>query len=391
MTSMNTAHGALFQSYQLGRLTLRNRILQTPLSVCYADAEGYVTRQMIDHYSRRAAGGAAMIIVENMAVDEAGRQLPRQAVLSGRDRLAGLAELAAGIKRYGAAAVVQIVHAGRYAGPWDAYETRRRLAPSAIDFPLLPGRIVRPQEITREEIEQTIASFAAAARLLGEAGFDGVEIHGAQGFLISSFQSPRMNQRFDEYGVDPNRFAFEVIDAVRNAVHPDFLIGYHLFADELMPGGWTCDDAVAFAAKLPDHGIDFVLPMASTFESLRAPENVGLFDRPDFQRDLTRRVAAACSLPVFTNGRLGDPDLAASIVSEGEAPMVGLGRPLLADPDWPMKVRTGRSDEIAVCACTPSTCLQTQLEGVVCGAWPASAIDAGVFGLGQVGEFSDAD
>jgi 2,4-dienoyl-CoA reductase (NADPH2) len=275
---------------------------------------------------------------------------------------------------------VQIVHAGRYAGPWDEYESRRRLAPSAIGFPLLPGLRVTPQEITTEEIEAAVQSFAYSAALAEEAGFDGVEIHGAQGFLISSFQSPRMNLRVDDYGREPNKFPLRVIDAVRAAVSPEFLVGYHLFAGELMPGGWDADDAIAFSTLLPDHGVDFVIPMVSTFESLRAEANVGLFGRPQFQRDVSSQIARACSAPVFTNGQLADPDLAADIVMAGEAAMVGLGRPILADPEWPIKVRDGRLDEIVACACHPPRCLQTQLAGVVCSAWPSSAQDCGFLG-----------
>jgi len=380
MSAMKPQHAALFEPLELGPVTLRNRVFQAPLSICYADHEGFVTREMAEHYGRRAQGGAGMVIIENLAVNVSGRQLPRQALIAGEEHLPGLRMLAEEIKRHGAAAVVQIVHAGRYAGPWDRYEERRRLAPSAIPFPLPPDRTVTPQEITREELEESIAAFANATRLAKEAGFDGVEIHGAQGFLISSFQSPRMNRRTDGYGEDPNRFALEVVDAVVAVAGGDIAVGYHLFADELIDGGWSLEDAAAFAPALEGRGIDFLMPILATFETLRHPSNEGLTSRVGFQHHAATRLQRETSIPVLTNGKLGDPDVAARIVATGESPAVGLGRPLLADPDWVAKVRSGVAAEIRACECSPPLCLHTQLTGVVCACWPEGAREAGLLG-----------
>jgi 2,4-dienoyl-CoA reductase (NADPH2) len=378
--AMKPQHAALFEPLKLGPVTLRNRVFQAPLSVCYADHDGFVTRQMAEHYGRRAQGGTGMVIVENIAVNEAGRQLPRQALIAGEEHLPGLRVLAEEIKRHGAAAVVQIVHAGRYAGPWDRYEERRRLAPSAVTFPLPPDRTVTPQEITPAEIEESIAAFVNATRLAKEAGFDGVEIHGAQGFLISSFQSPRMNKRTDGYGEDPNRLALEVVDAVVKEAAGELMVGYHLFADELIDGGWSLEDACAFVRHLEGRGIDFVMPILATFETLRHPSNEGLTSRVRFQHHAAVRLQREVSIPVLTNGKLGDPDVAAQIVADGESPAVGLGRPLLTDPDWVNKVREGRGDDIRTCECSPPLCLQTQLTGTVCAHWPDEAREAGYLG-----------
>ena len=185
-----TMFAPLFEPLQLGAATARNRIMHAPMSVCYGDEAGFVTRPEVEHYARRARGGAGTVITENFAVSESGRQMPKQTVVSLDAHVAGLTELAGAVKAHGALAMVQLVHAGRYAGPWDVYHEARRLAPSAVPFELTAGRIVTPQEITPEEIAGAIEEFGRAAELCERAGFDGVDVHGAQGFLISEFLSP---------------------------------------------------------------------------------------------------------------------------------------------------------------------------------------------------------
>jgi 2,4-dienoyl-CoA reductase-like NADH-dependent reductase (Old Yellow Enzyme family) len=244
-----------------------------------------------------------------------------------------------------------------------------------VPFPLTPYRIVTPQEITREEIARSLEELASAARLARRAGFDGVEIHGAQGFLISSFQSPRMNRRDDEYGGSFEhrcRFALEAVDAIVAAAGPDLLVGYHLMGDEMMDGGWSIEDALALGRVLGARGVHFVVPIAGTFEALHRSENRGLFDRPLFQHDLAVRLSQELDIAVLANGKLGDPADAEGVLERGEAAAVGLARPLLADPDWMLKVQEGRPEEIETCACagTPPTCVRTQLTGSICDAWP---------------------
>jgi 2,4-dienoyl-CoA reductase (NADPH2) len=195
-----------------------------------------------------------------------------------------------------------------------------------------------------------------------------------------------MNRRDDEYGgsfEDRCRFALEAIDAVVAAAGPDLLVGYHLMGDEMMDGGWTVDDAVAFGRRLEVRGVHFVVPIAGTFESLREPGNLGLFDEPLFQHHLAVRLSRELDVPVLANGGLGDPADAEAVLERGEAAAVGLARPLLADPDWMRKVQEGRAEEIETCACagTPATCLRTQLTGSICDAWPDEVKAAGYSGF----------
>jgi 2,4-dienoyl-CoA reductase (NADPH2) len=368
----------------IGGRVMRNRIVQSPMSVSYADGEGFVTAKMTAHYARRAAGGAGMVITENLAVSVTGRQLPRQALVCDERHLPGLTDLAAAIQHEGALAVCQIVHAGRYAGPWEQYERARRLAPSPVPFELTPGRIVTPDEITAEEISRTLQEFAFATELVRRAGFDGVEIHGAQGMLVSSFQSPLMNVRKDGYGRDRNRFAREVVDAVTTAAG-DMLVGYHLFTDELMEGGHTSADAVEFAREIEDAGVDFLIPTPATFESLRSSRAV----RPDIdpiahQPQTAAHLAAAVSTPIFANGGLGSADAAQRALATGDVQAVALARALFIDPDWPRLTLAGQPTRR--CSCAPPVCLQTQLTGSLCPSWPAEIQEQGYWGMQDLAE-----
>lgn len=365
----------LFQPLRVGRTQMRNRIVHAPMSVCYGDTEGRVTPAMIEHYARRAQGGAAMIIVENVAVSPRGRQLPRQPMLYDAQDVPGFGRLASAIHHHGALAIAQVVHAGRYAAPWENYASQLHLAPSAVAFELL-GQSVVPTAMTQDDIVQACDDFARTARLLIDAGFDGVQLHGATGFLIAQFLSPRTNTRADAYGGSLEnrcRFGLEVYAAVRRAIGPQPIVGMQLFADELHAEGASLADAKRFARELEIAGCDFVMPVVGTFETLRSPAQAGLNRRPAYQLDEIAAIKRVVAMPVFANGGLGDPALAEQILRRGEADAIGLARPLFADPDWPAKVKAGRDADIRHCACTHNTCYRTQSTGGVCESWPEPA------------------
>ncbi|MFK0113007.1 NADH:flavin oxidoreductase [Streptomyces sp. NPDC091217] len=376
----------LFTPLRLGGRTARNRIMQAPMSVGYANPDGTVTDREVEHYARRAQGGVGAVITENFAISVAGRQMPLQTLVSDEEKLPGLRRLASEIRRHGALAIVQIVHAGRYAGPWEEYERRRRLAPSAVPFELTPGRTVTPQEITPEEIEETIEAFVQAARLCERAGFDGVDIHAAQGFLLSGFLSPRTNQRTDEWGGDfdgRTRLPLEVVRRVVAATGADFVVGVHLLSDERVEGGWSLDDAVRLAPLLEDAGAAFLFAIPTTFETMRLPHNAGLLDKPDYSLRDTAALQGAVRIPVVANGRLGDPRAATRVLQSHQAQAVGLARPLFVEPDWVNKVRAGAEETLHTCHCETSLCARTQLTGSVCERWPESVRARGYLGYGE--------
>ena len=386
LTSMKAGISPLFEPLTLGTRTARNRIMQAPMSVSYGNAAGTVSEKQIEHYGRRAKGGLGVVITENFAVNLSGRQMPLQTVVSDEEHLPGLRKLAEEIHGHGSLAVVQIVHSGRYAGPWDEYESRRRIAPSAVPFELTPGRIVAPQEITAEEIEESIEAFVRAAQLCELAGFDGVDVHAAQGFLISGFLSPRTNHRTDQWGgsfENRVRFALEVVRRVIAGTGPDFIVGVHLLSDELIEDGWTIDDAVRLAGLLEAEGTQFLFAIPATFETLRLPSNLGLLKRKGYALADSKALAEAVSIPVIANGGLSDPADLVNAMTEYKASAVALARAVFVDPDWPRKVAAGATDAIRECPCDPPRCLQTQLTGAICGHWPESAQSRGHLGYAE--------
>jgi len=378
-----TTFAPLFEPLPVGPATAPNRIMHAPMSVCYGDGAGFVARPQVEHYARRARGGAGTVITENFAISDTGRQMPKQTLVSSAAHVPGLAELAGAVKANGALAMVQLVHAGRYAGPWDVYHQARRLAPSAVPFELTAGRVVTPHEITPEEIATAVEEFGRAAELCEQAGFDGVDVHGAQGFLISEFLSPLMNRRTDEWGGSFDnrvRFALEVVREMRRRTSPGFVIGFHLMTDELVDGGWSLPEALRLAPLLVAEGVHFFFAIPATFESLRLPVNLGLYGRLMYGVGDAAALKQAVDVPVVANGRLGDPADAVAVLERGDADAIGLARPLFVDPDWPRKVADGDLGGVRTCPCNPSTCLRTQLSGAICDNWPPAAVRRGYLG-----------
>ena len=376
---------ALSDPLTIGPKTMRNRLVMAPASVCYGNEDGTISERMIDHYRRRAMGGAGMVITENLAVSPTGRQLPRQALISDESQLPQLTALARGIQDHGALAVIQIVHAGRYAGPWDRYHLERRLVPSAVRFELLAGRWETPHEMTLLEIDETVGDFARAAELARSAGFDGIEIHGAQGMLLSSFQSPLLNLRTDGYGTDRNRLPREVAQAVVAAAGPQLAIGWHLFSDERMPGGLEPAEAIAFATELETTGVHFFTPIPTTFESLRiAKVNNPNADPTASDPSVVQRLAESLkSAVVFANGGIATAAAAEQALRGGYAQAVAVARPMLADPDWATRVLSHEPPRS--CDCSSAMCLRTQLTGSICASWPAEVQARGYWGTSGTG------
>lgn len=373
----------LFAPWSMGPLRLSNRLALAPMTVAYANPDGSVTRAEVEHYARRARGGVGLVITEHFTISESGRQLPRQTMVSDRRFASGLGRLADEVHAAGAAIVAQIGHAGRYAGPWDRYDEQRRTAPSAVPFRLVGDRVVTPQEITMAEIRRAVDDFGRAAELLMAAGFDGVQVHGSQGFLPSQFLSPRINRREDDYGgsfTGRIRFLCEAVAAVRSRVPADRVVGVQLLADEMADGGWTFEEAVRLAKTLEAAGVDFLLPSVTTFETVGAVTARGEAPRWARQAETTATIQSSVSIPVWGNGGISEPAHALGLVRDGTVAGVALARPLLADPDWAVKAAGGDPGAIVTCRCQPPTCLRTQLTGSICGSWPPADREAGYSG-----------
>lgn len=360
-----SAYPRLFSSCRLGPLTLKNRITMAPLFLGYGKPTGDVSPLILDHYREMAASGAAMVVVENAAVDPGGLGSPFTLRIDQDSFLAGLKELAAIIKGQGAVAAIQINHAGRFA--WST-ET---LAPSAV---AAAGKVA-PRALTGNEIRELIQKFAVAALRAKEAGFELVELHGGTGYLLAQFLSPRTNRRDDAYGGSLDhrlRFPLEVIRAVREAVGPEFPVGYRFLADEWLPDGLQLAEAREIAPRLAAAGLAYLSVMGGTYESFFLPERKEQERQQGYMADLAAAVKSAVNIPVIAAGRMQDPAFAEALIVAGKTDLVGLARVLLADPQWPIKAEAGRAAEIVPCEPTCSLCFKRVMsrKPVICSQWP---------------------
>jgi len=236
---MNKSNWKLLEPVKIGTVLLKNRMVMAPMETMHNHADGSVSQDMIDYYVERARGGVGLIIVQNSAVDTiASRSTYVQLCINSDHLMPGLAKLAEACKLEGAAIVIQLGHGGRQTKPTINPEVQL-LAPSPVPLEvpgMMPGAI--PKEITLGEIEEVQDAFANAARRAKMAGLDGVEIHGAHGYLIGGFISPKTNRRTDKYGgplANRARFALEIIAKVRATVGQDFMVGFRMSADEFTP------------------------------------------------------------------------------------------------------------------------------------------------------------
>jgi len=329
----------LFEPGKIGKMDLKNRIIFPPLATHMASDEGGVTDQLIDYYAARARGGAGLIVIEGSFPSAVGH--PRRIALDSDSRIPGLKRLAEAIRAGGAKAMIEInTHMGR--------QDRFPISPSDVPHPRTG---IRPKPATLEDIERMKAEYSRAARIVKEAGFDGLMIHGATGYLVAEFLSPLVNKRTDEYGGDAKgraRFGLELYWAAREEVGPDFPVIFRAMSNDRTEGGVTTADAVAFARIFQDNGVDAVdvVTGSAVSHEWTAP--------PDYlpagcNTDVSEAVKEAVTIPVCVAGKINDPSLADAILSEGKADFVDIGRGLLADPDFPNKAAQGRADEIRKC------------------------------------------
>lgn len=341
----------LFKTGKIGSLEIRNRIVMAPMNTYTCDDEGYITDRTVDYYVERAKGGVGLIISQASCAHGEGKA-PGRAMLHDDKFISRLKDLSVAAHQYGAKIAVQLNHFGRAL----AGEKHLLARPEEVDLigassvPL--GRTgVAPREATRADIDRLVEGFAEAARRVRDAGFDAVEFHGAHGYLISDFLSPRANLRSDEYGGSTEkraRFACKILARTREKVGPDFPIILRLSGSEYMDGGITIDEVVQQAPLFVEAGADALHISASSQESTQWQFLSYQYEDGTIVH-LAEAVKKAVNVPVITVGKIGDPLLADRILREGKADFVAMGRPLLADPHLPKKAQEGRLDDIRYC------------------------------------------
>ncbi len=315
---MKDNHAELFASLTIGKVELANRIVVPPL----VQVRSIISPEGIAWYRRLASGGAGLVIAEATGVPRFGDDLTAES----------LRPMVSAIHDGGAAAAIQL-------------------------FPILFGTQADPNELSVEQIDATVEQFAVAAAICVEAGFDGVEPHGAHGFLINQFFMPDRNTRTDDYGGSPanrSRFGLRIVERIKRQTGDDLLIFYrHTPTGE----AYTLEDSLTFASDLVAAGLDVldISPaMAETVADMAAP------------------FKARCGVPVIAVNGMDDPDAAAEALRDGRCDLVAIGRQMIADSRWPDLVRNEALDELRECTKCNEGCFGKLGEGqpVECVLWP---------------------
>ena len=355
---MSVAFPALSQPLTLRGIAFRNRMVMAPMCAMYAAADGSVTRQTVEYYRARARGGAGLVIAELTFMDALGSRAFHAELGAHNDlMIPGLSDLAEAIKAEGAVAGLQLGHCGSQRVIPDP----PMLAPSPI--PWMEGKRV-PQEITLAEIRQLVVDHGEATRRLVQAGFDLVELHGAHGYLLNTFLSPATNLRTDEYGGSFDarlKFPIEAIRAVREQLGPNRLLSFRINGEDLLPGGLDIKAYAVVAKALAAAGVDLFHISAGTYRAMEKRVLPMYLEEGPFV-SYARPIREGSGVPVIASCGIHDPDLAESIVRDGDADFISQARPLFADPDLPEKLLGGRTDEIRPCI-RCNTCLQREQSG----------------------------
>jgi 2,4-dienoyl-CoA reductase (NADPH2) len=345
---MSTAYPHLLEPLDLGFTTLRNRVLMGSMHVGLEDKPKHLER-LAEFYAERARGGVGLIVTGGFSVNRTGWLLPLAGKLTSDKEVAAHRPITEAVHAEGGAIAAQLLHAGRYAyHPLSVSASRSK-------SPITPftARALRPGEIRR-----TIADYANAARRAQQAGYDGVEIMGSEGYLINQFLAPRTNKRTDEWGGTPEnrrRFPVAVVRAVREAVGPNFIIIYRLSMLDLVDDGQTWDEVVALAKEVEAAGATIINTGIGWHEA-RVPTIVTSVPRAAFTW-ITAKLRPHVSVPVITSNRINMPEVAEEVLARGDADMVSMARPFLADADWVVKAEQNRSDEINTCIGCNQACL----------------------------------
>ncbi|WP_042177188.1 NADPH-dependent 2,4-dienoyl-CoA reductase [Streptomyces sp. NBRC 110035] len=338
----------LLTPLDLGFTTLPNRVLMGSMHVGLEEAENGFTR-LAEFYAARARGGVGLIVTGGIAPNDEGRVGEGGAKLTTDEEAERHRVITEAVHREGGRIALQILHVGRY-----AYH-RDLVAPSPLKAPISP---FTPRELTDADIERTIDDYAQTARLARQAGYDGVEIMGSEGYLINEFIAAQTNHRTDRWGgsyENRTRFPIEVVRRVREAVGEDFILIYRLSMLDLVPGGSTLDEVITLARAVEAAGATIINTGIGWHEA-RIPTIATSVPRGAYTW-VTKRLMGEVSVPLVTTNRINTPELAEQLLTEGYADMVSMARPMLADPDFVAKAADGRPEAINTCIGCNQACL----------------------------------
>jgi 2,4-dienoyl-CoA reductase-like NADH-dependent reductase (Old Yellow Enzyme family)/thioredoxin reductase len=353
---MQTSFPKLFEPGSIGNVQLKNRVIKAPQHTGLANPDGSITERMLRYYRDVASGGVSMVIVEYAWVDnDASRASPCQLGIASVDHIPGLSLLAQTIQANGAKAAIQISHAGR-----QRFTLAKPKAPSAVPWEeIYAAGCPAPDVLTFDEILQIVKSFGQAAKKAQIADFDMVEVHACHGYLISNFLSPRTNKRTDWYGgslENRMRFLLEVTAEIKGQVGAGYPVCVRVSGIDYEPDGTKIEETIELCKRLEALGVAAIhMSGGNHHQTIHEVSPMGM--------SLAHNVWAAeavkkeIKIPVIASGSITNPELAESILAEGKGDFIGLGRPLWADPQWPLKAMEGRPEDIRPCIRCNDGCL----------------------------------
>ena len=338
----------LLAPLDLGFTTLKNRVLMGSMHVGLEEVEGGYDR-MAAFYAERAAGGVGLIVTGGISPNDHGVTFHGGSKLDTLEEAEKHKVITQAVHDAGGKIALQILHTGRY-----SYQAEN-VAPSAIQAPINP---VKPHALTSAEVNQTIADFANCAKLSQIAGYDGVEIMGSEGYLINEFIAARTNHRDDEWGGSYEnriRFPIEIVKRTRAEVGENFIIIYRLSMLDLVEGGSTLEEVIQLAKEIEKAGATIINTGIGWHEA-RIPTIATKVPRAAFTW-VTKKLKGSVQIPLVTSNRINTPEMAEHVLAQGDADMVSMARPMLADAEFVVKAEQGRSDEINTCIGCNQACL----------------------------------
>lgn len=351
--STNEHYPHLFEPLDLGFTTLKNRLVMGSMHTGLED-RFYNYGKLAAYFAERAKGGVAMMITGGISPNREGWLLPAGGTMNTKADVINHQRVTRAAHKYDSKIIMQILHSGRY-----GYHPFV-VSASPVKSPISP---FKPRKMSVKNIEQTVKDYARSARLAKQAGYDGVEIMGSEGYLINQFLSRHVNKRTDKYGGDIQgrmAFAVDIVKAVREAVGEEFIIMFRLSVIDLVKDGNVMNEVITVAKALEAAGVT-IMNTGIGWHEARVPTIVTSVPRAAFV-DFSAEIKKHISIPMMAANRINMPDMAEEIVASGQADMIQMARPFLADPNWVNKAKNGQADRINTCIACNQACLDHTFE-----------------------------
>jgi 2-enoate reductase len=359
----------LFEPGKIGKLSIKNRIIMAPMGIgALAEPDGRLSQRAVDYYAARAKGGVGLITTGLMCVDskievKAEDGLGMLTRLDSPIHIGRLSELVDVVHDYGAKLSVQLTAGmGRVVF---GNTLRKGLAVAPSPLPCFWNRKKTARALTTEEVEELVRAFGVSAAYARAAGVDAIELHGHEGYLLDQFQSEIWNVRADKYGGDFERrlrFPLEVIQRIKSRAGGDFPLIYRYGITHYLDGGRGIEESLKMAKRFEEAGIDALHVDAGCYETWYWA-HPPVYQHEGCMVNLAEMVKRTVSIPVIAVGKLGYPGLAEEVLQQNKADFICLGRALLADPEWPNKVKEGKIDDIRPCIGDHAGCLDRVFSG----------------------------